>query len=164
MKNILIPILLTYSCATYASDGDTVDIYAYGLSYHTNRDYNFREVNPGIGIGYSAYDESAPILSMTLQISCYKNSYAEWTGLTTFGPRLTFGDRSKFHYGADATLGVIYSESIKGSVAFPSFFVGYDRFNLHTVYIANAGGSGNSTAKNPGSDSAAFALVARYSF
>lgn len=133
MKTIL---LLSIAVLSFASDGH--EIYVYGLSYHSNRDYPFKEVNPGLGYGYTwvKEDRDNVVAEGLVQGSVYQNSYGHWTGVTTIGPRVTLGDWEENFYGFfSVTGGFVYSEDYKSLVILPTVGFGYKRLNINFVFM-----------------------------
>ena len=132
MKNILILSILVMSLLS-SDEGN--DLYVYGLSYHTNRDYPWHEVNPGLGYGRywsSPYDS---YVEKSAQGSIYKNSYGHWTGVATFGPRWIFGDSDSFTSIISINAGFTYSEDYMNLIILPMFGVGYKRVSINYVFM-----------------------------
>ena len=136
MKNIL--LLSIMSLSLIASD-DGNDLYVYGLSYHTNRDVKFHEVNPGLGVGHFWGEKDNDWIEMTVQGSEYRNSYGDWTTVGTFGPRVILGDRKELNVFFAVNAGFMYSVDYTNLVMIPSFGIGYNRFNVNFVFIPKSG-------------------------
>ncbi len=118
----------------FASD-DGNDLYIYGLSYHTNRNYNWHEINPGLGYGHYWVQKDADYLELTSQGSVYNNSYGHWTGVVTIGPRWILGERKSFNYFVSINAGFICSEDYTNMIVIPMFGVGYSRVSINSIFI-----------------------------
>jgi hypothetical protein len=130
MKNIILLSLVTLSLV--ASENGN-ELYLYGASYHTNRNLNFNEVNPGVGIGH--YWEKKNWLDLTIQATVYRNSYSEWTAIATGGPRFILGERDKLNFFASVNVGYMWTVGYFNISAMPCAGVSYDRFSANFVFI-----------------------------
>lgn len=104
-----------------------------GLSYHTNRNYDFNEVNPGIGLSFTlgsdvVDDGNSAVL--VASFGTYKNSYDGQANYFLVGPRGTLGYREHFHVSGAIQAGYIIGFNQNGSVIVPVLSVGYNRFDL----------------------------------
>lgn len=141
--------------------GDSgVEAYVYGLSYHTNRDYDFNELNYGLGLGFYTKPETSSVYA-TCQFSMYRDSFGNPAKVITVGPRWVFGDENKFHTDLSIQVGAIKTGPNKErsfiSFIAPTVSVGYDRYNVHFLFIPETGGVGS----EPEPESDVFAMFLR---
>ena len=123
--------------------GDSgAEVYVYGLSYHTNREYDFNEVNYGLGLGFYTRPEGCPVY-LAGQASMYRDSFDNPATVITVGPRWVFGNEDKFHTDLSIQLGMIKTGRDKElppqQIIMPTVSFGYDRYNVHFVYIPETG-------------------------
>lgn len=111
-----------------------LELNVFGLSYHSNRNYNFNEVNPGLGLGIVFNNVEATDngyhMSMVVSAGEYKDSYNATAYYFLAGPRLTLGHENDFHATAEFGVGLLHGSGNKSSAVVPVVSVGYDRFNL----------------------------------
>ena len=111
-----------------------LELNVFGLSYHTNRNYNFNEVNPGLGLGLVfnkvGYEDDGSHMSMVVSAGEYKDSFNNTAYYILAGPRLTLGYEDSFHATAEAGVGLLHGSGNKSAALVPVVSVGYDRFNL----------------------------------
>lgn len=156
MKHLILSIFIM---SLVASDEGN-DLYIYGLSYHSNRDYPFHEINPGLGIGHYWIEKDVDNLEMAVECSIYRNSYANWTGVATFGPRVFFGNRKDINVFVALNAGFTYSEDYTNLIMLPTGGIGYDRFSVNFVFIPKT-----TTGANTGNDSSnAIGMFLGYKF
>lgn len=132
MKSILLISLFTLSLIASDDEGGN-EFYVYGLSYHTNRDYDFHEINPGIGIGH--YFKKNEIVEGTVQASVYMNSFGHISALATCGPRAILGNREKYNVALSLNFGYMASVDYLNMVIIPCIGFGYDRYIVNVVFI-----------------------------
>lgn len=143
--------------------GDSgVEAYVYGLSYHTNREYDFNETNYGLGLGFYTRPEGVPVY-LAGQFSMYRDSFSNPATVITVGPRWVFGNEEKFHTDVSVQLGVIKTGQNKEqgfyNIIMPTVSFGYDRYNVHFVYIPEMGVKSSEYPDEPESD--VFAMFLR---
>lgn len=163
MRKYILQLATLCLLCNLAFAGDSgVEAYVYGLSYHTNRDYDFNETNYGLGLGFYTRPEGVPAY-LTGQASMYRDSFGNPATVITVGPRWAFGNEEKFHTDFTIQLGVIKTGQDKDrpfyNVIMPSVSVGYDRWNVHFVYIPEMGEKSPKYPDEPESD--VFAMFLR---
>ncbi len=109
-----------------------VELDIFGLSYHTNRDYDFNEVNPGVGLSMVLDSSKASInrFSLVLSSGVYTDSYNDTAFYMVAGPRYTLGYENDFHVFASVQGGYMNGSDRKGQGVIPFVGFGYDRFNV----------------------------------
>lgn len=158
MFNVLILSLVVLSL--YAENNiDGYDLYVWGLSYHTNRDNKYNEINPGVGFGIYAIDMKKENFQtqMAFHASCYWNSYNDPAATFSFGPRFILGNVETFHVDVSLDFGFMAAESYDPKVCgfiLPGLSVGYDKMNVQTVFVPKVGRE----------DTAVIGMMVRYSF
>jgi hypothetical protein len=136
MKSIL--LIALFSLSLIASDEGN-DFYLYGVSYHTNRDYNFHEINPGIGYGHYWKESDVKSVELTVQGSVYSNSYGHFTGIATAGPRIMAGHEKDVYAYLSINCGFTYSVDYYNMIILPSVGIGYKKFNVNFIFIPKGG-------------------------
>lgn len=98
-------------------------------SYHTNRDYNWNETNPGGGVNIVAPEYGVGDVSPVLSIGAYSDSYRRLARYALVGAR--YAPVEWFHTG----IGVGYYEGsgYNGVGATPYVGVGYDKWFLNVT-------------------------------
>ena len=99
-----------------------LDAFAFGASRHSNREYDWKEFNPGIAAApYTTIDDHVEGL---LIAGGYRNSLNENTILLMGGIRLvdSYGD---FHYGATIACGMMTGYNSPSASMFADLFIGY---------------------------------------
>jgi hypothetical protein len=109
-----------------------VELDVFGLSYHSNRDYDFNEVNPGLGISLVAEpkDDSPWHFSMVASFGSYKDSYRDQSTYFLVGPRLTLGHQNSFHVTAAVQAGWVSGSGKNGQAIVPFASIGYDWLDI----------------------------------
>lgn len=144
MKTLLLSI---FAMSLIASEQGN-DLYAFGMSYHSNHEYpNYHQFNPGIGVGHYWVDGWVPWTEMTVQATVYKNSYANWTGIATFGPRAILGDRNGLHAIVSVNAGAMVSDNYSNLIIMPAFGVGYKDYSANIIYIPKPASSKDVNSK-----------------
>jgi hypothetical protein len=146
MKNILLLLIL----ATFANAEDfkhnfSTELDVFGLSYHANRDYDFNEVNPGLGITMvmnSAEPTDMSHFSMIASVGSYRDSYNDQAWYILAGSRFTVGTRDGLHASAALTLGWVDGSGTRGLPIVPFLSVGYNRYDLGITGSPETGKSG----------------------
>jgi hypothetical protein len=118
------------------------ELYVYGKSYHSNREYGFNETNPGLGLGFYSRGDISSNWFMTGQASVYYDSYRNYAKTITVGPRYVLGDVNNWHVDGTLQVGVIKTGiDNKQLIGFllPSVSIGYDRYNVHLIYLPENG-------------------------
>lgn len=135
MKSIIFLSIFTLSLFAASEQGN--ELYGYGASYHTNRDYRFHEFNPGIGFGH--YWKDNEHCEMTVQGSVYSNSYGHFTTIATFGPRFTVGHEKDMYAFLSINAGATYSVDYYNLIILPSVGIGYKKVNVNFIFIPKGG-------------------------
>jgi hypothetical protein len=134
MNKILIFSLLILSIQASALDKTDLELSVFGLSYHTNRDYDYNEVNPGLGLNltFSSLEKQNQnwYLSWVLSGGFYKDSYSDTATYLLVGPRLTLGYDDSFHVSGGFGVGYFEGSGNTGIGYIPVVTVGYDWFNV----------------------------------
>lgn len=110
-----------------------LELNVFGLSYHSNRDYEYNEVNQGFGLSLAfSSQEERPAWhpSIVLSGGMYNDSYSETATYLMAGPRFTLGYDDSFHVAAGAQAGYLNGSGSKGFGVFPFVTIGYDWLNL----------------------------------
>jgi hypothetical protein len=154
MRNYILQLATVCLLCNVAFAGDSgVEAYVYGLSYHTNRDYDFNELNYGLGLGFYTRPEDCPVY-LAGQFSMYRDSFSNPATVFTVGPRWVLGNENKFHTDLSIQVGMIKTGPDKSlppyNIIMPTVSFGYDRYNVHFVYIPEMGKSDPVT--DPASD------------
>jgi hypothetical protein len=138
MKKLIFLVPFLFASVAVAEETHYgLDLYAFGLSRHTNRDYDWREVNPGLAV--APYVKLADHLDAFVLAGGYRNSIDKNTVLTMVGIRLmdTYKDVT---YGVSGAAGLMTGYPGPPSGNALSAFVGYKRVNLEFAYMPrNAG-------------------------
>ncbi len=110
-----------------------LELDVFGLSYHTNRDYDFNEVNPGFGLSV-AFKSDEPDrgyhLSMVVSAGTYKDSYSDQAKYFLVGPRATLGFEKSLHASIAIQGGYLNGSGSKGQGIVPFASIGYDWFDV----------------------------------
>ena len=123
-------IFLLYSCV-YAADLPpspvknpvSLELDLFGKSYHTNRNYDWNETNPGAGIGIAYADsENADLFA---SFGSYKDSYSKQAFYGYVGLRGVFGDRDGLHFTAAIAGGYLNGSGGNGPSIIPIISIGY---------------------------------------
>lgn len=134
MKKILALSLILISLHAPAETKVDLELDVFGLSYHTNRDYDFNERNPGLGLDvvFSSKKSSEDFwrASMVLSGGVYKDSFSERAEYLFAGPRLTMGYDDSLHAMISVQGGYLDGSGTNGLSAFPVVGFGYDWFNV----------------------------------
>lgn len=112
---------------------NTVEISCFGASYHANRARQWKEINPGLGVGvvFTKHKEDpGSHTSFFIHAGTYTDSYNDRAVFLVGGPRVTLGYENSYHVSADLGLGFLHGSDSKGTALIPSVSAGYDRFNL----------------------------------
>jgi hypothetical protein len=112
---------------------DHLELNVFGLSYHTNRNYDLNEINPGVGVGLvlnKKQIDPGMHLSMVIAAGTYKDSYSETAFYAIGGPRLTVGYDHSFHVSGELGIGYINGSGKNGAITIPIISAGYDRVNI----------------------------------
>jgi hypothetical protein len=111
----------------------TLELDVFGLSYHTNRDYDFNEKNPGLGLSAIFMEvgpETGYDLSLAMSTGIYKDSYSKQALYFLAGPRVTLGYDDSFHASISVQAGYLDGSGKNGLAAIPFVTIGYDWFNV----------------------------------
>jgi hypothetical protein len=135
----VVPLLLAVCAA--AGDGDfphestvAVEVYGFGLSYHSTRDMDWNETNYGLGIGLAAREPGSTVEAIAVAAT-YRDSFNEQAYLLQGGIRKTFGDFDGLHASLSGTIGILNGSGNKGAAFIPVASVGYDWLDLCVTYI-----------------------------
>lgn len=130
-------ILLLAFSTCQAAELNEIDALAFGFSRHFNRssDYEYRQVNPGLGVGYWRTLDGNRWLALGGVVARFQNSYDQKSRLYSVGARWTIGDRNGLHAGATCGLALLSGYS-PDAVIVPvaSWFAGWDRFHIEAAY------------------------------
>lgn len=143
--------LLLATCLTsilYSADNE-IDIYGFGLSYHTNREVNYNGENYGLGLGYSRLIEkdSSTLSYLTCVGGVYKDSYNDTARFLMPGVRFqTVGD---WHASIGINGGYFDGSGFRGIGFIPFGSVGYKRFDICVTCSPNTNGPQNSKSSAP---------------
>ena len=107
-----------------------VELDLFGVSYHTNRDYDFNESNYGVGVNLALSSPGYDHMYMVVSTGTYKDSYDEDAFFFMVGPRALIGYRNGFHATVGLQAGYLEGSGAKGIGAFPVLSVGYDWFDV----------------------------------
>ena len=110
----------------------TVDGYALGLSYHTDRTAGYREQNPGAGLGLSL-DLGAGWEATGLALA-YRDSVGNRGSAAGIGARYTVGPRDGIHATAAAVAGYLDGSGYAGPVCMPIIGTGYGPVTVEATY------------------------------
>ncbi len=144
----LIPILLMCFAFIHAEEGKiSPEIFIFGKSYHSNRDVDWNETNPGLGLGLSG--TVSKNFDMAIMAGAYKDSYGETAKFAVAGPRYYFyGDRDAFNMNVGLHIGYLHGSGINGVMAIPVIGIGYDRVTLCFTGVIN-NNSENTGSRDP---------------
>lgn len=106
----------------------SVDLYAFGASYHSNRKVDYNELNPGLGIGLTWYKSSG--MEPFVATGTYHDSYGEDALFAMGGFRRRFGNIQETHGSVGVAMGYFDGSGKKGIVGMPILSIGYNRFEL----------------------------------
>lgn len=109
---------------------DSLELYAFGASHHTNRNVPWREINPGIGLGLAhTFDPAADIL---VSAGTYRDSVNNAARFAMIGGRFVAGDRDGFNATAGLSLGYFRGSGWdgRGCAVMPVLSVGYGPVSL----------------------------------
>ncbi len=106
----------------------SLELDVFGLSYHTNREYNFNEVNPGIGLSLTVQNPENQLchFSAVTSAGTYKDSYRNQAVYALIGPRFTLGYDDSFHVSATVQAGYMQGSGQNGFAYVPFITMGYD--------------------------------------
>ncbi len=110
----------------------SLELDVFGLSYHSNRKYDYNEVNPGLGLSlvFSTPDESLVKFSIVASGGSYKDSFDEQAYYALVGPRVTLGYDDSFHASLSLQSGYLDGSGLEGQGIIPFITVGYDWFDI----------------------------------
>lgn len=111
----------------------SLEVDMFGLSYHTNRNYDFNETNPGLGLSFviSSPDKSSWFnVGMAFSVGTYEDSYKDQAKYLLIGPRLTIGYEDSFHVSFSGQAGYLDGSGSNGTIVVPFVTVGYDWISL----------------------------------
>lgn len=129
MKSILLLTLAALSL--HAEVG--FDAYAFGVSRHSNREYDWKEWNPGGALApYTSFADGR--VEAFMLVGGYKNSTGAGTFLHLLGARGVFGDPDQIHYGVSVAYGVVTGYDEIPMRVMAGAYVGYDRVSLEMAY------------------------------
>ena len=157
---IRIAVMILLCGFVFAETG--TELYVYGMSYHSNREYDFNETNPGLGLGFYSREDASSNWYMTGQASVYYDSYSNYAKTVTAGPRYVFGDKDKWHVDGTLQIGFIKTGVENKQLhqcLLPSVSVGYSRYNVHVIYIPKGEDSDPSEKDDSSSVIAAFLRI-----
>jgi len=103
---------------------DSLELYIFGLSYHTNRNVDWNEVNPGLAVGYVRRQEDN--VDLTINVGTYRDSYQNDATFALFGPRFIMGQRDDWHSTVSITAGLFHGSGFQGLGIVPVMSIGYD--------------------------------------
>lgn len=126
--------LLCLFMMTLAYTADSLisyEMYLFGLSYHGNRNVDWNEVNPGIGLGI-AYEVQDTIPSeVVFSAGTYKDSYGDQAKFALVGPRFyIMGTKETFHTHVGFSMGYFKGSSFKGVGGMPVIGIGNEYVDL----------------------------------
>lgn len=111
----------------------SLELDVFGLSYHSNRNYDFNEKNPGLGVSV-VFSSDTPDpgwhFSMVASAGTYRDSYNEQAEYFLIGPRFTLGYENSFHASLAMQAGYLDGSGKNGQAIIPFVTVGYDRINV----------------------------------
>lgn len=126
----LIPLLL----AGMLHCQDSIELYGFGVSYHSDRTKDYNEWNRGLGVGWTHFIEPDFEASFrqdfTLIAGRYLDSYREPARFLMPGVRFTWGSMESWHAWWGINAGYYVGSDWHGVGAMPSGGISYDRVGL----------------------------------
>lgn len=128
-------ILLFVVALAYSDEGPTFDknvdleVSLFGLSYHSNTDYDWNQVNQGAGLGV-VIGSNGDKLRFVLCGGTYKDSFNKQAIYVLGGLRCMLGDDHGFHHGINILTGFLNGSNTNGATFLPVYTVGYDWFDF----------------------------------
>lgn len=126
----IIPFLLLGSVACQ----DSIEVYGFGLSKHFDKQEDYQEVNPGLGLGYihqlEMDYEASYKANFTLIAGQYQDSYRETARFLMPGVRFIWGEAREYHIWGGANAGYFYGSKFIGIGIMPSIGAGWDRYDI----------------------------------
>lgn len=111
-----------------------LEVDIFGLSYHTNRNYDFNETNTGLGLSLVMQSKKKPApwfnVAMVGSVGTYEDSYYDQAFYALCGPRAILGYDDSFHASVAIQAGFLKGSDVDGAIAVPFVTVGYDRYSL----------------------------------
>lgn len=125
MKKIL--LLSTLMFSTQASESLELDLF--GVSDHSNHNYDWKQENPGLGITFvQGMNSWGDVL---VSAGSYIDSFHDHAKYAVSGYRLISGDREGFHATLSLMAGIWNGSGHQGIVpVLPIISVGYDWFDI----------------------------------
>ena len=143
MRYLLLLLLISN---TQAEETFDLDAYLFGKSYHTNRQVNYNEINPGLalGIGWQAL----PSIDLIATTGVYKDSYYDIAKFAVLGFRfILIGKRNSLHVTLGASVAYIKGSTFNGLGVLPVISLGYNRIDL--CFTGDPTGSDNHIGTTP---------------
>ena len=131
-------LALTLLALTASAADVGLDVLGFGASWHSNRNYPWTEVNPGLGV--APYYKIAPGLEAFVAAGGFTNSTNKHTFFAAPGLRYQYG-----YVGAEAGVGYlnIDYDAIKEIRFVGSVFASAGPLSLHATYIPKKESSGD---------------------
>ncbi len=130
-----------------AADGDyALEASAFGISHHTNRNFNWNEENWGAGLGIRTTLQGP--LEWRLSGACYRDSMNKTAIAIVTGPGCVVGDRTGIHAGLELNIGYLDGSGFRGVGAIPVLSVGYGPVDL-CMTASPARGASTKAATGP---------------
>lgn len=151
MKRILFLSLLILSLLSASDVGQTdIEVFGFGKSYHTNREVDYNETNPGLALGLAYhYDKNT---DLTLAGGFYKDSFYDHATFAMFGARaFVLGDRNSAYSAVGVYGGHIDGSGFHGLGFMPTLIFGYDKISIGLIGMPP---SSNQTRHKEGSTAA----------
>lgn len=158
MKTITILLILLANINLFSGDtlpADTnygtpmvdgsVSLLVFGKSYHTNREPNYRETNPGLGIAVN-FEPKGDFANFMVVGGAYMDSYDQQARFLMAGPQLVLGYREAFHVIPGFCAGFLKGSGHNGSIIMPYLAIGYNRVDL--CFTGDPSGSNNNIVRN----------------
>lgn len=124
------------------------EVYAFGKSYHSNREIDWNETNLGAGLGLAYHYDSNT--DLTFVGGGYKDSYGDQATFALVGARVVGGDRNGAHVTFGLNGGYFKGSDFHGFGIMPVLSVGYDWLDVCvTGSPPGTGGSKNTGSRDP---------------
>jgi len=123
-----LPADRNYKGSSFSDANFSINLYAFGKSYHTNREVGYRETNPGLGVGITL--EKDDDIDWTLAGGFYRDSFNKPAHLLLMGPQIILGSREGFHVSPGFLGGYLKGSGSKGGTVMPILAIGYNKFDV----------------------------------
>lgn len=107
-----------------------MELDVFGLSYHEDRQFDYNERNPGLGLTLVMGDRGDDFLSILVSGGTYKDSFYEQATFLVAGVRAMVGSKDSFHASMSIQGGYFEGSGFNGLGALPVCSVGYDRYDF----------------------------------